>query len=75
MYVHVAVCWSQPPSVLLFSNEEQKQTDSTRSAKQAFSTVRVFKVFSLDAAHDGRHAVCAECLNVCVQFGASMLSS
>lgn len=61
MWVCVCVA-SQPLSVLLFSNEEQK-TDrrSACPAKQAFGTARVFKVFSLDAPHDGRHAVCTEC--------------
>ena len=65
VYICVA-SWSHPLSVLLFSNEQQKaDRHSARSAKQAFSTVMVFKVFSLDVAHDGRHAVCTECLCVC----------
>lgn len=54
-------------SLLLCSNEERKaDSHSARTTKQAFSTVRVSKVFLLDVAHDAWHAVCTENQYVCV---------
>lgn len=41
----------EPLSVFFFSNEGQKADGHTRSTKQALSTARMFKVFSVDVHH------------------------